>query len=227
MNNTVFVVFSGGCFSGKTTTMLKAKEIFEKHGHTVVMLNELARKQEIKSIDELRKNPTEYMQFEASIIREKIKQEIKLHKQNKKQIVLVDRSITDSLFYLTFYSDKSNFDENQLANYTDLHHDIMNHIGFAFNHIYGPILEFSPITVSENDDTKLRPKQIDLLKYIEHDLIHTLNTSFAKETGRTIKHFDLNADNSNEVITDYFERLAITYKHIYENDTKPGTKNVP
>ena len=38
MSNTKFVVFSGGCYSGKTTTMKKAKEIFEKRGLKVVML---------------------------------------------------------------------------------------------------------------------------------------------------------------------------------------------
>lgn len=212
MNNTRFIVFSGGCFSGKTTTMLKAKEIFEKHGHAVVLLSELVRKREIVSIDEIRKNPFAYLAFEEDVIREKIAQEIKLHKQNKKQVVLVDRSITDSLFYLTFYTDKSELGELEWERYELLHAEVVAHIKFAFNYIYGPILEFSPITKTENTDTQFRPKQIDLLKNIEHDIIHSFNESFAKDTSRTIRRFDLNAVNANEVITEYFERLARAYK---------------
>ena len=30
MGKGIFIVFTGGCFSGKTTTMYKFKEIFEK-----------------------------------------------------------------------------------------------------------------------------------------------------------------------------------------------------
>ena len=192
MKNTVFIAFSGGCLSGKTTTMKEAKKIFTNYGIKTITLDEIIRKQPIESIDELRRNASKYLELEHKIITEKIKCEEALFKSNEKQVVLCDRAITDSLFYLLFYTDKNSLAVDELDTLNILYNYIDAHAKNAFANIYDLLIEFSPLEVKSND--RFRPSNIDILKYSEYRLIHTLNeaySQFAPESFASL-HIDLN-----------------------------------
>lgn len=189
-NKPVIIAFSGGCFSGKTTTMEALKKELEKRGHRVVMLDELVRNKKIKSIDDIRKNPNKYVNFQNDVIGKKIKAEMESMKLDC-DVVLIDRAITDSLFYLTFYVDKAHLSDEAYKKYSKLIKKTINHVSFAFEHIYDAIVEFKPIDDTCNDAI-YRPERIDTAKFIEHKMISMLNESQNKFNCFDIIYADLN-----------------------------------
>lgn len=209
MSKPIVIAFSGGCFSGKTTTMEKLKETLEQRGHKVIMLSELVRKYKIESIDKLRENPSEYLAFQDSVISEKIAQEAHLLSQgfNDIDVVLVDRAITDSMFYLLFYVDKNKLTEYDLNKYWYLLSRVQNHTIYAFKHIYDIIIEFAPIN-KLCDDTVFRPQKIDTLKYIESIAISMLNR-FAANGTTNVVHWDLNIQSAQVLIEDIIDRFVL------------------
>ena len=70
------IAFSGGCCSGKTTTLQALAKELEAHGRKVVILHENIRvfidALGLKSIDEARENPETYLRIQNKAIREKI-----------------------------------------------------------------------------------------------------------------------------------------------------------
>lgn len=204
MKNTYFVVFSGGCYSGKTTTMQKFIKALENKRVEVKVLDEIVRKHKIQSIDELRKNPATYLDFQNMIINEKIEAELLCINENRKQVVVCDRAITDSLFYLLFYVDKANLNEEQMALYANLYESIDQYAKRAFSEIYDLLIEFKPIDKNETYDS-YRPKNISINKYIEHKMISTLNDAYSNTSADLQTLFlDLNKssyDDLFEVIT--------------------------
>lgn len=182
MKKTKFIAFSGGCFSGKTTTMKLAKEVFESHGIKVIMLDELMRDKKIVSIDEIRKNPVEYLNLQEEIITKKIDMEHALHLKNEKCVVLADRAITDSLFYLLFYVDKSQLDYKDMLRFEKLYAFVDEYArNKAFYNIYDYLLEFKPLSndvcVKACDDI-YRPMNLLVQRHSEYRLIRTLNRSY-------------------------------------------------
>lgn len=206
MSKPLVIAFSGGCFSGKTTTMEKLKESLEKRGHKVAMLSELVREYKFESIDKLRQNPSRYLKFQRDIILDKIDAELACTNLDV-DVVLIDRAITDSLFYLLFYVDKSELCFDDIALFYGLQNNIHAHIKQAFGRIYDLVIEFSPISDVCHDEV-YRPKQIGALKYIEHDTISMLNEfATANVLGKHIK-WDLNTRSAEELIA----RVIIKYK---------------
>ena len=61
------IAFSGGCFSGKTTTMKFVKEQLISAGYKVTVLDEIIRTVTDKPIDEIRKNPSAYLDLQKKI----------------------------------------------------------------------------------------------------------------------------------------------------------------
>lgn len=174
------VAFSGGCFSGKTTTINKVAEKLRQLGYTVYILNENIRDKnafrKAGNIDNIRQDPNSYLLLQNEIIREKIENENEIldAKYTTKTIILVDRALTDSLFYLSCYVDKTNLTlENK---------KIFRHL-FSFIYMilllskrYDKVLEFRPIKI-ENID-KYRPKDLEQLHYFEYEIIHCFNNNF-------------------------------------------------
>lgn len=174
------VAFSGGCFSGKTTTINKVAEKLRQLGYTVYILNENIRDKNVfrkaGNIDNIRQDPNSYLLLQNEIIREKIENENEIldAKYTTKTIILVDRALTDSLFYLSCYVDKTNLTlENK---------KIFRHL-FSFIYMilllskrYDKVLEFRPIKI-ENID-KYRPKDLEQLHYFEYEIIHCFNNNF-------------------------------------------------
>lgn len=170
------IAFSGGCFSGKTTTMKIVKEQLESAGYKVTVLDEIIRTVTDEPIDKIRKNPSSYLALQEKIITAKIEQELKAFEEDSNTIYLADRAITDSLFYLQNYVDKSNLTPSEIERFCKLHHTTVRHARKAVGNCYFAIIEFRPL-IGINTDT-FRPKNIDFSKEYEYEAIHTLNKSF-------------------------------------------------
>ena len=175
------IVFSGGCHSGKTTTLNKVAELLEKQGYEVKKLSELMRNaMPTKSIDELRKDALEYLSTQDKIISEKMQQETAAFNDKSDCIYLIDRAITDSMFYLTHYVDKSQLNKFGLELFTKLYFEVKLHALKAFKYGgYDLLVEFEPIREIKTVDA-YRPDNMDLMVEYEADCISILNTAFSK-----------------------------------------------
>lgn len=211
MKNTYFVVFSGGCYSGKTTTMQKFIKALTDKGVNVKELGEIVREYKIKSIDDLRKDPVAYLDFQNKVINEKIEAELECFNKNENQVIVCDRAITDSLFYLLFYVDKANLDEEQMTTYTKLYERVDYYAKMAFSKIYDLLIEFKPIEKAETYDS-YRPKNISVNKYIEHRMISTLNDAYSNaSTDLHALFLDLNKDSYDDLFEVIINNIAKRY----------------
>ena len=201
------IAFSGGCFSGKTTAAFVVKSYIENAGYKVVVLDELIRTATDKPIDEIRKNPSDYLKLQETIIRGKIEQEIKAFADTSKVVYLADRAISDSLFYLQNYVDKSSLNDEEIIRFCNLHRDVMQHAKYAFGDFgYLSVIEFKPLR-GENTD-KFRPKHIDYSKEYEHDAIRALNRSFQLYSSVPfIKYVDMNVEDVYDLATSVVKLL--------------------
>lgn len=209
-NKPIVIAFSGGCFSGKTTTMEMLKDKLKSRGKKVLMLGELVREHKIESIDKLRENPSKYLAFQNDVISAKIDAEISLlsNRYNDVDVILVDRAITDSLFYLLFYVDKSALTLSDILVFYGLQKKTTSHINLAFSRIYDLVIEFTPIA-KPCDDLVYRPKQIGALKYIESDIISMLNDSANHGRCGTLLGWDLNENSSDDLIESIIHRFKL------------------
>lgn len=171
------VAFSGGCHSGKTTTMNKIAELLRANGYKVNILSELMREVTDLSIDELRKQPSKYLDVQEQIISKKIEQEIAAFEDTSDTIYLVDRAITDSLFYLENYVDKSQLSEVEIIRLCNLDFVARTHAISAFDSGYDSVIAFKPLDIINNDDT-YRPAMLDSLKDYEYEGINVLNMAY-------------------------------------------------
>lgn len=168
------IAFSGGCHSGKTTAINKIAEALEARGHKVVKLTELMREVTNKPIDELRKNPHEYLEVQEQIVSAKINQECDAFNDSSRTIYLVDRAITDSIFYLENYVDKSGLNTAETMRLCNLNFVARQHAMDAFNRGYDMLLQFEPLDIVDSSDT-YRPYELEYLKDYEYQGISTLN----------------------------------------------------
>lgn len=210
MSKPIVIAFSGGCFSGKTTTMEKLKDTLEKKGCRVIMLSELVREHKIESIDELRRDYKKYLAFQEEVIHGKILAECHLlsDEYNSNDIVLVDRAITDSLFYLLFYVDKSKFEFDDISKFYDIQTRTMAHVKYAFDRIYDLVIEFEPIS-KPCEDTVYRPKQVGALKYVEATTISMLNEYANHGTLGKLIRWDLNMSSEFRLIKEIMLRFNL------------------
>ena len=174
------VAFSGGCFSGKTTTINKIAEKLKQLGYNVCILNENIRDKKIfkkaGSIDNIRQDPNSYLLLQEVIIREKIFNENKLLglKYDTKTVILIDRALTDSLFYLSCYVDKVNLTSENKEIFRYLFNSIYTYLSFTKR--YDKVLEFMPLKIESIDE--YRPKDLEQLHFFEYEMIHCLNNNF-------------------------------------------------
>lgn len=201
----IYIVFTGGCHSGKTTSIQIIKKILEEKKKTVYIFSEIIRSHNIGSIDEIRSDANKYMDLQNQIINEKIDMELSMlnyEDETHDTYVLVDRAITDSLFYLTFYTNKNEFNDESKEKFYYTFNRINNHLKNIRN-IYNFILEFKPLnTIQENDS--FRPVNLDKMKDIEYNLIHQYNISNFKDLSG-YKEIDLN-NVSKEQMYDYWKQ---------------------
>ena len=176
MGKPLVVAFSGGCVSGKTTTMMNVKKALEFRELKVLVIGENIRNRRIESIDELRKDPKRYLHTQESIIRQKVLQEANALTHDC-DVVLVDRALSDSLFYLTFYVDKANFKYEDWHQYEELHSFVHEKAVEHFNIVYDLVYEFKPLRNAEVQDV-FRPKSINILRKTESRLINAFNNAY-------------------------------------------------
>lgn len=208
MNKSKIIAFSGSCFSGKTTAMKAFKQHFEKKGYSVIVLNELIREVTNKPIDELRKDANEYFEVQRHIISEKIKQE-KVAATSKDTIVLVDRAITDSLYYFEKYINANDLSQRNILEYIEMQVEIIRHIREAFSSIYSLVIEFSPISLPSKNSDAYRPKNIDFIKHIEYIGISRLNSIYSINTFNKMLYFDGNVNTTDELIQTVSKKLEL------------------
>lgn len=177
--NTKVIAFSGGCFSGKTTAIGYMKNYLENHGKVVAVSEECMRPlyKEGETIDSIRADFGRYLDFEIEMIREKIRVDLELINSGKYDYVLIDRSLTDSLFYYTFYVDKSKFSKEQWKKYSNFFKELDLAI-FRFCGLYDVMFQFEPLDYSKCDDKKFRPEYLVEIGNCESRLINTLNKGY-------------------------------------------------
>ena len=201
------ILFSGGCNSGKTTTLKAVASKLRGLGYRVRILDEIIRKETDKPIDELRKDANAYLKLQDKIIREKIEQEKAAIEDNGDDVYLADRAITDSLFYLENYVDKSQLDEEGLKLFCKLHNSIHEYLKRYFWR-YSLIVEFQPIAVRELD--LFRPVHIDMMKNYEGICIARLNYCYSD--GHKKQNFmavDLNYIKLEEMVDKIIEKAEL------------------
>ena len=191
MNKPKYIVFTGGCYSGKTTSMEIIKNILESQGKHVIMFDELIRRHNIISIDDARKDPNKYMDLQYDIINGKIDMELSvLNKYDSNTFILVDRAVTDSLFYLTFYTNKNEFNGESKEKFYYTFNRINDHLSNITN-VYNYIFEFKPLKNIQEDDI-FRPADLDKMKDIEYKMIQNLNKAYF---GNLERYYQIDLNN--------------------------------
>lgn len=161
--------FSGAGHSGKSTAINRLKGLLQADGHHYQVLHELMRNQRgISDIDEIRRDSSKYLAVQSKIIREKIKQEAEAAKSGV--TTLVDRSIADSLYYLTSYTTKHKLNPTELDEYAALVRLIHDH---AASGPYAAVFVFRPLAITQVDS--FRPANLVKLQRAEFSCIRTLN----------------------------------------------------
>lgn len=186
------IAFSGGCFSGKTTAIQSIENRLKREGYNVAVLDEVIRTATKKPIDLIRKNPHEYLQLQCAVIREKMRQESEALADNSKTLYLADRAITDSLFYLQNYVDKSQLPS--MLDFCILHSSVVHHAERVFNSGKYHVIEFCPLD-SDNNNDKYRPENVRYTKYYEFEAISLLNQAFTD-----VYRINMNYSNSLETL---------------------------
>ena len=214
MSNVKFIAFSGGCFSGKTTTMNLLKDKLVQNGIHVIVINENIRDFITScntTIEAIRKDANAYFHLQSEIITDKMAKELRVlgtkkynyNQQSQDTVVLADRSMIDSLFYFLFYVDKNNLTPLSTRNYELFYKQINDWINdVAYAYIYDLILMFEPLELKCNDST-FRPSTIDVLKHTENRMIRTLHDSYyqkCKNTNLAVLNIDLNKDSQESVV---------------------------
>lgn len=183
----VKVACVGPCHSGKTTLMRRIKTAWPHHVHLV---HENIRDR-ISNIDDVRSNSVTYFKLQQEVIARKIAEEDETNKLDKK-LIFIDRSLADSLFYLTFYTDIRKFTPEQKREFSTLVNLV--HAACSVKR-YDIIYMFSPLDISEND--AMRPADLAVTQAIEHRMIETLNVGLFTGHSRIVK---INAKDGSEQV---------------------------
>ena len=144
-------------------------KIKERFGSDIHIVGECIRER-IGSIDAVRNNTAEYFRLQQEVIAQKIRQEDEAKTKNGK-LVLIDRSLADSLFYLTFYVDIKDLNptlKDEYARFVKYLTDVAR-----ARKRYDVIFMMQPLPVKVKD--AMRPTDLAVTQTIEHQIIETLN----------------------------------------------------
>ena len=178
----VLIAFSGGCYSGKTTAIETARDKLSKQGMNVLVLNEILREATKMPISEIRKNANLYFELEKNIITAKILQEekAKLHNTSEKTVVLIDRALTDSLFYYENCVNRSELTNEAIENYYAFHSYLIEKVEEHFSQLYDFVLQFKPFAKTKiGVEDKYRPVDLKYSSKFEYENIKRLNYYFS------------------------------------------------
>lgn len=204
------IAFSGGCFSGKTSTMEALKFILEKEGYNVVIISEAMRETEAAksgmSIDAIRQDANLYFKLQKEIIRKKINQEFEAFNGEPNTIYLFDRAITDSLFYYEFYVDKSKLDNKE--EYFKFHKYLLDKVSSTLNQV-DLLIEFKPLNNRDINADKMRPAYLSSASYSEFACIFILNNNYRRKLDRKLGYYmvDLNDKYYNNCVEQIINKI--------------------
>lgn len=200
----MILAFSGASFSGKTTFIENIKKYF---GNSVVTFDEIIRSSSTLSIDELRKNTSEYLKTQLKIINEKILQE-KYKTNIKNKIFIFDRSLVDSYFYYLFYVDKAQLTDSEEKIYYDFLLNLQKEVEISINERYDKVFLFKPLNCIENND-KMRPRNLFGKQEQEYNLIRTLTHGIS--TKKNVIDFDVMKHEFSTFINECFDKIPNSY----------------
>lgn len=176
-NKKPFVIaFSGGCCSGKTTTLNALKDRLEQEGFRVMSFKADTHaylKERNATIDSIRKVAFDYLRYQEFVCTEQWKFENQILREfyNDYDVILLDRSLFDCLFYTIYYfnlgDDGLRFGLG-LERYYNLQLDLYKHLQEAVDRVYDLTLCFEPLMEPKGEvNTFSRPSNIKMLKHIE------------------------------------------------------------
>lgn len=190
------IAFSGPNHSGKTTTLTAIHEELLKQGKDVIVFAEnMHRLMAGKSIDEIRNNPALYLDIQEKCIQERIEFECNL-KSTDNVVVLIDRPLTDSLYYLTRYLDPRNLTTSDNMRYDRL----VNKTTMFCKELIPTatkILFFKPLNIACEDKT-YRPQNVDELKVKDTNGMLELLNNYSGST--PVSHINLNVTSQRLIV---------------------------
>lgn len=203
------IAFSGGCFSGKTSTMEALKSILEKEGYKVVIISEAMRETEVAksgmSIDAIRQDANLYFKLQKEIIQKKIDLEFEAFNGEPDTIYLFDRAITDSLFYYEFYVDKSKLDNKK--EYFRFHKYLLDKVSSTLNQV-DLLIEFKPLDCRDVNEDKMRPAYLEDVSYSEYICISRLNYDYRRKDDRHgFMGINLNSKYYNNCVEQIIDKI--------------------
>ena len=203
------IAFSGGCFSGKTSTMEALKSILEKEGYKVVIISEVMRETEVAksgmSIDAIRQDANLYFKLQKEIIQKKIDQEFEAFNDEHNTIYLFDRAVTDSLFYYEFYVDKSKLDNKE--EYFKFHKYLLDKVCSTLNQV-DLLIEFKPLDCRDINNDKMRPAYLKEVSYSEYICISRLNHNYRRKDDRHgFMGINLNSKYYNNCVEQIIDKI--------------------
>lgn len=195
------ILLSGPCNSGKTTILKALYNKLFSEGHRAIVLDELIRLKTNKPIDELRRNAHRYLMLQEQIITEKMEQEKIAIGDTLHEVYLVDRAITDSLYYLENYVNKTELSEEDTIQYAKLHKRVCEYLDKYFS--YYNLVQFRPLRAIQQD--MFRPNNINHLQQYEYTCISRLNEFYSKKAHVEYLEVDLNRLTQEAAIEDIFD----------------------
>lgn len=177
------IALSGASHSGKTTFMENAQTLLGKDN--VVCISENIREMDVvkkEGIEKVRENPALYFLLQKEIITKKINQEIEASLKSKDKIILIDRSLADSIYYLTKYTEISKFPPELKKEYFSFLAHVQDRAQSTFATIYNAIFIFPPLkkeTQDEDDSFRQNVEYFDESQEAEFGQIVLLNQGIA------------------------------------------------
>jgi hypothetical protein len=152
----------------------------------------------------LRQDAIAYLSLQLDCIPAKIKQENEACLLNPDKLVLVDRSLIDSWFYLTFYLDKAHLTRHHLEAY----HSLATLVVDSLPNRYRALVLMAPRPITQDVlNDPWRPQNLDLVQKLEWDMIRTLSLGLVYDSGPDFPLFKL--DTPVEDQQDWIERWLI------------------
>jgi len=195
----MIVTFSSSSHSGKTTFAEHIQKLLGKDN--VIIYNEIIRRYDIKSIDDLRRDPNRYFKIQKEIITEKYDQEICARKDHqfqlgtKNKIIIFDRSLADSFYYYTKYVKVNLLSDENKKEFYEFQDKVYRWAADSFEYVYDRIILFNPIPLPEKLNDGFREKGLREKQMSEFHMIKLYSYGFCKDWNK-IKFIDVKRDNS-------------------------------
>ena len=225
-NKRPFVIaFSGGCCSGKTTALNAIKDRLEQEGFRVMSFKADTHaylKERNATIDSIRKVAFDYLRYQEFVCTEQWNFENQILREfyNDYDVILLDRSLFDCLFYTIYYfnlgDDGLRFGLG-LERYYNLQLELYKHLQEAVDRVYDLTLCFEPLMEPKGEvNTFSRPSNIKMLKHIEGlGIRKVVDTYYGNDTCLPLgimRKVDLNKSHQAEDLYNFITNVVQQHK---------------